>query len=307
MKNHKIILDTDPGIDDAVAIVSALSSENIDIKLITTVSGNVSVDKTTNNVLKLLTFMKKNIKVSKGADHPLIRRPIFADDIHGESGMDGYEFLKMNLENLSKTSAVDSMIKVLEKEDDISIVALGPLTNIASLLLKKPKIKEKIKNIILMGGAIGRGNCGIYSEFNFAVDPEAARIVFESGIFITVFPIEVGKKAKIPGDISFDIKTYNQTGNMFYHLFRNFRSGDFNHGLNMYDPLTIAFLEDESLFEIKDVRIDIETQGELTSGASLCDFDSKENNAKIAIDIDQIRFIEWFKSVIKRCDDYGNV
>lgn len=301
MNKYKIILDTDPGIDDAVAIAIGLNSPAIDTKLLTSVSGNVDIEKTTTNALKLVKFFDKDIKVAKGADHPLIRQPIFAGDVHGESGMDGYDFSPVDKSLLSDHSAVHAMIHLLEDENDITIVALGPLTNIASLLIARPKIKEKIKNIVLMGGAIGRGNHGVYTEFNFLVDPEAARIVFESGIDITVLPLEVGKKAAVPGVVSEEIKTYNETGKMFYSLFKNYRSGDFDKGLNMYDLLTIAYLENESIFTIKEARVDIETQGEFTSGASLINFDSKDTNAKVATDIDVKVFIEWFKMAIKRC------
>lgn len=298
---HKIILDTDPGIDDAVAITAAINSPLIDTKLITSVSGNVDVEKTTNNVLRLLTFFDKDIEIAKGADHPLIRPPVFASEVHGESGMDGYDFPKVDNSLLSDHKAVHAMVHKLEDEQDLTIVALGPLTNIASLLIEKPSIKNRIKNIVLMGGAIGRGNQGIYTEFNFGVDPEAARIVFESGLDINVFPIEIGQKAAIPGRVSEEMKTFNETGEMLYKLFKNYRSGSFKDGLNMYDLLTIAFLEDKNLFTMKNARIDIETQGEFTSGASLVDFSKKESNAKIATDIDVDSFIDWFKMSIKRC------
>src|SRR5699024_121921 len=133
MNKHKIILDTDPGIDDAVAIAIALNSPVIDTKLITSVSGNVDIEKTTTNALKLVKFFDKDIKVAKGCDHPLIRQPIFAGEVHGESGMDGYDFDPVDKSLLSDHSAVHAMIHLLEDEDDITIVALGPLTNIASL------------------------------------------------------------------------------------------------------------------------------------------------------------------------------
>ncbi|MDD7305708.1 MAG: ribonucleoside hydrolase RihC [Peptoniphilaceae bacterium] len=301
MKKHKIILDTDPGIDDAVAITAAINSDLIDTKLITSVSGNVDVDKTTNNVLKLLTFFDKNIEIAKGAEQPLIRHPVFASKVHGESGMDGYDFVNVNENLLSDHSAVHAMIHLLEKEDDLTIVCLGPLTNIASLLIAKPSIKEKIKNLVIMGGAIGRGNLGIYTEFNFGVDPEAARIIFESGLDISLFPIEVGVKARIFGTDIDKIKTYNQTGHMLYNLLSHYRSGSFDKGLNMYDLLTIAYLEDQKLFTMEEARVDIETQGEFTSGASLIDFTNNTPNAKIASDIDVERFTEWFKNAIKRC------
>lgn len=300
MNKYKIILDTDPGIDDAVAISAALTSPFLDIRLITSVSGNVSLEKTSKNVLKLLSFFDKDIVLAKGADHPLIRPAVFAEEVHGESGMDGFDFPKVNERLISDHSAVHAMIHLLEEEDDISIVALGPLTNIASLLIARPRIKKRIKSIVLMGGAIGRGNLGVYQEFNFGVDPESARIVFESGIDIRVLPLELGQKAAIDGTISEEMKSYNDTGLMLYKLFKNYRSGSFDKGLNMYDPLTIAYLEKPELFTMKDVRIDIETQGEFTSGASLVDFSNEDTNAAIAIDLDVEGFTDWFKSVIKR-------
>lgn len=301
MNKHKIILDIDPGIDDAVAISAAINSPLIDTKLITSVSGNVDVEKTTANCQKLLTFFEKDIKIAKGADHPLIRPAVFASEVHGESGMDGYDFPPTDPRLLSDHGAVHAMIHLLEKEDDMTLVALGPLTNIASLLIARPSIKERIKSIILMGGAIGRGNLGIYTEFNFGVDPEAARIVFESGLDIRVFPIEVGQKAAIPGVVSEEMKSYNQTGDMLYKLFKNYRSGSFDSGLNMYDLLTIGYLEKPDLFTMEEVRIDIETQGEFTSGASLVDFANDNSNAQIATDINVDDFISWFKETIKRC------
>lgn len=300
MNKYKIILDTDPGIDDAVAITAALNSPLIEVKLLTSVSGNVSVDKTTQNVLKLLSFFDKDISLAKGANQPLIRPAVFAEEVHGQSGMDGYDFPQVNENLLSDHSAVHAMIHLLEDEEDITIVALGPLTNIASLLIARPSIKDRIKSIVLMGGAIARGNFGIYSEFNFGVDPEAARIVLESGIDIKVLPIEVGKKAAIDKSISEEMKTYNDTGLMLYKLFKNYRSGSFDEGLNMYDSLTIAYLENPDLFTMAKARIDIETQGEFTSGASLVDFSKHETNAQIATDIDVEGFKEWFKNLVKR-------
>lgn len=301
MRKEKIILDTDPGIDDAAATVAALSSDRIDVKLISSVSGNVEIEKTTENALKLVDFMEKDISVAKGADHPLVRPPVYST-VHGKSGMDGYDFNEPSRKNLSNHTAVHAMLHTLEDEDDLTIVALGPLTNIASLLIAKPGIKKRIKRIVLMGGAIGRGNVGAYTEFNFGVDPEAARIVFESGIDVRVFPLDAGYKASLKEDLLEEIKTYNETGLMLYSLFKNYRDGSFKNGLNMFDLLTIAYLEKEEIFKLEPAQINIETHGEFTSGASLIDFKGPDSNAMVATDVDVEEFNKWFKQVIKRCD-----
>jgi non-specific riboncleoside hydrolase len=303
MTKEKIILDTDPGIDDAAAIALALFSEKIDIELITTVSGNVDIEKTTENALKLLTFFDKDIKVAKGAASPLIRNPFYAPGVHGDSGMDGYDFPMADKRKLLHHSALDETIELLgESSEKITIVAIGPLTNIASLLIARPKIKEKIKRIVLMGGSTARGNVGVYTEFNFAVDPEAARIVFESGLDIVMLPLQMGRLALVSKEISEEIKDYNKTGHMLYSIFKHYRDGDFEKGLYMYDLCAIAFLEDEEIFEIQDARVDIETQGDFTSGASLVDFKNlEEKNAKVAVDLDYDRFIGRFKETIKKC------
>ena len=178
MIREKIIIDTDPGIDDAVAIAVALFADELDVQLITTVAGNVDLEKTTTNVMKLLEFFDKNISVAKGASKPLISETVSCPDIHGDSGMDGFEFKQISMKPL-KEHAVLAMRKTLEDSDEpVTLVPIGPLTNIALLLSMFPEINAKIKRIVLMGGSIGLGNCSQAAEFNIYADPEAARIVF---------------------------------------------------------------------------------------------------------------------------------
>lgn len=161
MTKKPIILDTDPGIDDAVALAVALHSEELEVKLITTVAGNVGLDKVTRNALKLLTFFNKNIPVAKGAAEPLIREGADASNVHGESGMEGYDFGEPNTDLLLDEHAIHAMYRVIrESEVPITLVPIGPLTNIALLLKVYPEAKSNIEQIVLMGGSLGKGQQG---------------------------------------------------------------------------------------------------------------------------------------------------
>lgn len=305
MNKRKIIIDTDPGIDDAVAIALAVFSEEIEVNLITTIAGNVSVEKVTKNLLKLLPFFGKKIPVAMGAKRPLLREPIDASGVHGKTGMDGYNFPDEDESLLLNESAVQAIHRVLlENNEKMTLVAIGPLTNIALLLREYPEVKDKIDEVILMGGSVTRGNSGVYSEFNINADPEAAKIVFESGLPIVMCGLDVGLKALVYPEDSEMIKNMNPVGNMFYHLFKTYRGGSFNSGLKMYDSCAVAYLLKPDLFETVDTFVGIETHGEYTSGATCVDlkgYIGKPNNAKVTLDINADAFKKWFLESIRNC------
>ena len=306
MDKRKIIIDTDPGIDDAVALAIALHSNKMDVKLITTVCGNVGIEHVTNNTLKLLTFFGKDVPVAKGAYRPLINAPIDASNVHGVSGMDGYDFGEPNMNLLLPVHAVEALRTTLsQSKERMTIVAIGPLTNIALLLRLYPDLAEKIEELVMMGGTITRGNSGVLAEYNFHADPEAAKIVFESGIKIVVAPLDVGLKALIYPADSEKIKTMNKIGDMFYNLFKRYRGGSFGTGLKMYDGCAIAYLLCPDMFEKTEVHVAIETKSELTYGASLVDlrgYLNRENNAVVLTDIDEDLFKSWFFESIENCN-----
>lgn len=307
MENKKpIIIDTDPGIDDAVAIAIALYSEELDVKLITSVHGNVGIDKTTANCLKLLKFFKRNIKVAQGAELPLIRASSEAKSVHGESGMDGYDFGEIDDFLLLKENAVNAMYKVImESPDKITILAIGPLTNLALLLKVYPEVKNNIEEIVLMGGSTARGNMGVMSEFNINADPDAAKIVFMSKIPIAVAPLDVGLKALVYPVDSSKIKEFNETGKMIYSLFQHYRSFGLRNGLKMYDSCAVAYLLKPEMFTIEETFVDVEICGEYTVGTTVVDLKNylkKEPNAKVCIDIDQNMFKEWLLDSLKKCN-----
>ncbi len=306
MTKRPIIIDTDPGIDDAVAIAIALFSEDLDIKCISTVSGNVDLDKTTFNALRLLKFFgKENIPVAAGASQPLLRPIVDASEIHGKTGMEGFDFEDPDMSLLRKESSIELMKQILlDSNEPVTLMPIGPLTNIALLLLTYPEVKPKIKEIVMMGGSTGRGNCGVMSEFNFHADPEAARIVFKSGLKLTMAPLDVGVRALISKEVSEEIRMMNKTGNMFYELFSRYRGSSFETGLRMYDSYAIAYILEPSIFETVNAFVDIETKGEYTSGCSVVDLKGylkQESNATVLLDADPEKFEQWFLKSVKKC------
>lgn len=306
MNKRPIIIDTDPGIDDALAIAIALYADELDVKLITTVAGNVGVEKTTYNALRLLKFFdKESIPVAVGADRPLIRPYEDASYIHGKSGMEGYDFEDPTVKPIAE-NAVNAMRRIImESKEPITIVAIGPLTNVALLLKVYPEVKENIKEVVMMGGSLTRGNKGVMSEYNVGVDPEAAYILFHSGLNIAMVGLDIGLKALVLPEDSEEIKTMNKTGEMAYCLFKKYRGGSFNTGLKMYDSTAIAYLLAPEIYDIVDTYVDVELAGSMTAGCTVVDLKgylNQPNNAKVCTDVDADKFREWFRESIRKCN-----
>ncbi|WP_243419482.1 nucleoside hydrolase, partial [Salmonella enterica] len=190
-----IILDTDPGIDDAAAIAAALFAPQLDLQLITTVAGNVSVEKTTRNALQLLHFWDADVPLAQGAATPLLRPLRDAAYVHGESGMEGYDFVDHQRQPLAKPAFIAIRDVLMNAPEPMTLVAIGPLTNIALLLMHYPECGFNIRRLVLMGGSAGRGNFTPNAEFNIAVDPEAAALVFRSGLEIVMCGLDVTNQA----------------------------------------------------------------------------------------------------------------
>lgn len=306
MQRRPIIIDTDPGIDDAVAIAIALYSDELDVRLITTVAGNVGLDKVTYNALRLLKFFKKEIPVAAGAAVPLIRPLSDASDVHGLSGMEGFDFEETDDHLLLKENAVNAMRRViLESETPITLVPIGPLTNIALLFKVYPEVKQNIREIVMMGGSASRGNKGVMSEFNIAVDPEAAKIVFDSGLPIVMAGLDVGLKALVMPEDTAKLPGLGDVGRMAYSLFQKYRGGSFKTGLKMYDSCAIAYLLKPDLFQVVETHVDVELAGSMTAGCTLVDlrgYLGRPNNARVCMDIDGEAFRTWFLDSIGKCN-----
>lgn len=304
MAKEKIIIDTDPGIDDAVALAIALFNETVDVKLITTVAGNVSLEKVTANALKLLTFWGKKVPVAKGAEKPFIQKFVDAAGIHGQSGMDGFDFPEPDMSLLVKEHAVNKMREVIMAEKTITLVAIGPLTNVALLFALYPEVKTHISRIVLMGGSLTRGNKGVMAEFNFATDPHAAKMVFDAGVPLVMAGLDVGWQSAILPEDTAKLLTMGKTGQMVHALFKKYRSGTFATGLRMYDACAVAYLLKPEIFKTADVFVDIELSGKLTSGCSIVDLKDylkQTANATVCTEIDPVAFRTWFIESLAKC------
>lgn len=300
-----VILDMDPGIDDAAAIVMALNHPDIDVKLITTVAGNVSVDKTTNNAIKLVEFFKKDVPVAAGASAPLKKEFVDASNIHGESGMPGYDFPETSTEPLT-LDAVDAIVEVLNQQSEpITIVATGAYTNIANLLTKHPEVKNKIKQLLLMGGSISGGNVSSVAEFNVFTDPDAAKIVFESGLPIVMIGLDVTLKALLTTDTIEKMAQIGETGKMLHDLtvaYNDVHDG----GKPMHDVNTIFYLVNPDAIKTQNYWIDVITEGPAIGG-TIADTQSRfhqvdQTNARVGIDIDAQKFNDWFLEQLEAID-----
>ena len=299
MNRRPIIIDTDPGIDDAAAIIAALNNnDKLDIKLFTSVFGNVDLEKTTKNTLKILEFMNSNVPVAKGAPRSIFFDPkMNASDVHGESGLGGYEVPEPTRKIMEK-NAVEAMKEVLEKSiDKVTIVILGVSTNLALLLIQYPYLKEKIEEVVIMGGSLSLGNTNTAAEFNVYKDPHATKIVFDSGLKITVFGLDVTRKCRIRSKSLDKLKTFNKVSNMCYSIFKYYRGEGFEQGLIMHDSTTIAYLLNPEMFKFEKKYIDVATEG-AAIGSFVADYYTVRNgdknpNVNYAVDVNEEEFERW--------------
>lgn len=299
-----LIIDTDPGIDDAAAITLLVDEPAFDIKLIASVSGNVGIGHTTNNALKLLTFLGRRIPVARGAAAPLMRDNRFATEAHGKSGMGSFEFPEPDDSLLTEDNAVLEERKVLmESTEPVTILTLGPLTNIALLLATFPEVKSHIERIVSMGGSTERGNIGVYGEFNISVDPEAAKMVFRSGLPITMVGLDIGRKAHLVSNDLDDLEAAGEVGKMVGSLFRSYDGGHIEEGIKMYDPSAAMVLIEPELFTMRSAFVDVEISSPITLGATAVDYDgilSEEKNSDVCVDVDVDGFRKSFVDRISR-------
>lgn len=304
----KVIIDVDTGIDDALALILAIKSQKLDIKGITTVAGNVPARTATLNTLKVLELLGENIPVFEGMTAPLIRDIKFSDGVHGLDGLGG-ALADMKVEYANNIHGVDFIIDtVMKNKKEMTIILLGPPTNMAFALKKEPKIKEYIKEIVMMGGAInGIGNETRTAEFNFYTDPESVRVVFRSGIPIKMVGLDVTNKALIYRE---DIERFsnNKPETKFtkdvlkYYINKcNILFGAVS--CSLHDPLAVATVFEPSIVKTKKYYVDIETNSEFCDGMTVCDFNNilgKEPNVEVAIDGDYERFINLFVDIVNR-------
>lgn len=291
------ILDTDPGIDDAAAIVLALNHPEIDVRLMTTVVGNVDVEKTTKNALRLVEFLDSNVSVAKGASQPLIREFEDAAYAHGETGMDGYDFPPIKRELMKEHAVIAMRDEILRSKEPITLVAIGALTNLAILFKEYPETKENVHEIVIMGGALGLGNTHSAAEFNIYADPHAAKIVFDAGLPLTMIGLDVTEATLLRKEVVMEIKEANPVGEMFYHIFDHYRGGSIETGLHMHDACVIYYLIHRDKTKTKDYHVDIQLDGP-AMGATVADtrdaYYPGIYNCRVGLEFDVDHFNQWF-------------
>ncbi len=290
-----IILDCDPGHDDAIAIMLAAKNSAINLLGISVVAGNHTLEKTLENTLHICQYLNLQIPVYAGCGHPIVRsKQVIADDIHGKSGLDGpcFPALTKKAESVHAVTFIIDSIRNSEKA--ITLVPTGPLTNIAMAIRLAPDILEKIDTIILMGGSMGRGNVTPAAEFNIFADAEAAHIVFSSGVPIVMVGLDVTTKAQcFPSIIDRMSKTKNKASILFQDLMTFFNTTQKKifgwEGSPLHDPITIAYLINPKVLKTKCMYATVDYHGVESYGRTNCDYfgrSEEKPNVQVAVDID---------------------
>ncbi|HEY2578340.1 MAG TPA: nucleoside hydrolase [Streptosporangiaceae bacterium] len=294
----RIILDCDPGHDDAIAILLAGGCPEIELTAITTVAGNQTLDKTTLNARRVCTVAGlDDVPIFAGCDRPLLRPPITAPEIHGASGLDGPEFGEPTVP-VQNEHAVDYLVATLMAEgEDITLVPTGPLTNVAAALIREPGIAGRTREVVLMGGACTRGNRSPAAEFNIAADPEAAALVFAADWPVTMVGLDLTHQAIATPAVTGRIRALNSgVGEMvtalldFYGAsYRRSGASGAASGPPVHDPCAVARVASPALLTVADAFVVVETRGEWTSGMTVTDFRGilgHPANTKVATTLD---------------------
>jgi inosine-uridine nucleoside N-ribohydrolase len=300
-----ILLDCDPGHDDAIALLLALSSAELELLGVTTVAGNQTLEKTTANAIRVLDFIgRDDIAVAAGADRPLLRDPFVAAYVHGETGLDGPDLPPPQREPLQQHAVAFLAETITKRNGHVTLVPTGPLTNVALLLAVHPEARPE--RIVLMGGAIAEGNVTPAAEFNIWCDPEAAARVFASGIDLTMIGLDVTHKALF-GE-SQTARLRGRVGEMVRALLEFY--GGFHKqtygwdGSPIHDAVAVAHVSHPDLVETKERGVKIDTESELSRGRTLVDLWGRarwDPNCHVAVDIDAAGFLDL---LVERINSY---
>lgn len=294
MPAERILLDCDPGHDDAIALLLALASPELELLGVTTVAGNQTLEKTTANAIRVLDFVgRDDIPVAAGVDRPLVRDPFVAAYVHGETGLDGPDLPPPQREPLEQ-HAVDFLA---ERVTGATLVAVAPLTNVALLLARHPEARPD--RIVLMGGSIGLGNVTPAAEFNIWADPEAAARVFAGGLELTMIGLDVTHQALLTDADAERIRALGRTGRMvaeLYDFFARFHAETYGfEGAPIHDAVAVAHIVRPELVETKRCHVAIECGSELTRGRTVVDLwgrTGEEPNAHVGVGIDGRAFVQ---------------
>ncbi len=311
IKKRPVILDGDPGHDDAIAWVLAAASDEFDIKAITTVAGNQTLEKVTYNARRIAALLHLDIEVAKGRNKPLCGDLIIAPNFHGETGLDG-PVLPEPRNELSKLSAIEMMEKVLRESDEkVTIITTGAQTNIGALLLSHPELKDKIELISTMGGGLRNGNWTSGAEFNILVDPEAAYNVYHSGVPLQMCGLDVTERALVYPE---DWQRIRELNNPVAEVVAGWFDFFFIHvsslgwkGATTHDPCAVLSILHPEIFTIKDYYVDIELSGKYCRGATIADYHNRlgnKPNCRCVVDVDREKFVEYLVEACAKFDGW---
>ncbi len=311
MNKIPVILDGDPGHDDAIAWVLANASPMLDIRACTSVCGNQTIEKTSYNAMRVMKLINLNVPFAIGRKKPIVSDPIIAPDVHGESGLDGPALPEPSITPES-IDAVELIAKILkESAEPITLVPTGPLTNIGALLLLYPELKQKIARISLMGGGIYFGNWTPAAEFNILVDPEAADVVFRSGVPIIMAGLDVTEKALVfPEDFERIRALNNPVATVvaeWFDFFYQFHRSKGYKGAPLHDAVAVTALIRPEILTMKDYYIQVETAGDFCRGMTIADHLGvlkQPANATVILDIDRLAFVDL---IVEAAAYYGEV
>lgn len=306
----KLILDVDTGIDDAIAIILAATAPELELLGITTVSGNIDLESATRNTLRVLELIGKKgmYGIHMGAEAPLKRNIRYAVEVHGTSGMAG-ELEDISVELPENTDAISFMIETIKKyPNEVTVVMTGPETNFALALQQAPEIAKLVKEVVIMGGVVTeKGNESPVAEFNIAIDPEAAHIVFNCEAKVTMVGLDVTKKAMLKKEhfekLNHDSKVAQFVMNVTHQYMERFFLDNGVRGCAMHDPLAVASVICPELIETFPYFVGVETNSVYCDGQTVCDFDNrwqKEPNVQVALKVDAISFIDLLLSRINQ-------
>lgn len=301
-----VILDGDPGHDDAIAWVIAAADEYLDIKAITTVAGNQTLEKVTYNAQRIAALLGIDCPIAKGREVPLCSDLIIAPNYHGVSGLDGPTLPEPKTE-VSDMSAIELMAKVLtESREKVTIIATGPQTNVAALLLAHPELKEKIEVISIMGGGLRNGNWTTAAEFNIFVDPEASQIEFMSGVPIMMCGLNVTEKAMIFQEEWNELRKLNNkvattVADWLDFFFKHLKELGWP-GATLHDPCAVLALTHPEIFKYKDLHVETELVGEYCRGATIGmnPTDEKPINCRAFTEINREAFVRVLSEYCKK-------
>jgi purine nucleosidase len=308
MKQTPIVLDCDPGHDDALAMILAAHNPAINLLAITTVSGNGIIAKVTQNALSICALAKINVPVAQGAGNAILGQIEAATDIHGETALDGAPLPAPTFE-LEKISGVDLIAKVVrEHPEKVTLVATGPLTNIALFLKLYPELRSNVAEIIFIGGSAARGNRTPYAEFNIWMDPEAADVVLKSGLPLTMCGLDVTHQALVTKPIFAKLDAMGTDLSKTVIGLLKFFASTYNDVFEMpdpplHDPVVIAFLIDRSVVKTRRCNVEIELNGKFTRGATVVDIYDRNGftpNVDVALELDFDKFWSMMLDAIEK-------